>query len=92
VGELRDLRKLARLERGILSGLPLKLTELEFNDMLGVAFRMLRCSCVPVPVVAAGVLAIAKASGLGATLVDAPVLRGFARRPHDPYVGRSVAG
>jgi hypothetical protein len=71
--ELRDLRNLARLERGILSCLPLKLTKLEFDDMLELAFRMLWFSCVPVRVVAAGVLAMAMASGREG-LVEAPLL------------------
>jgi hypothetical protein len=91
VGELRDLRKLARLERGSLSGLSLKLTELEFNDMLELAFRMLRNSCVPVRVVAAGVLAIAKASGRDGGLVDSPLLRSLAERKQAWFVQRSLA-
>jgi hypothetical protein len=91
MGELRDLRELAGLERGILSGLSLKLTELEFNDMLELAFRMLRCSWAPVRVVAAGVLAIAKASGRDGGLVDSPLLRSLAGRTGSPYVDRSLA-
>jgi hypothetical protein len=79
------------LERGILSGLSLKLTELEFNDMLELAFRMLRCSCVPVRVVAAGVLATAKASELEATLDDSALQQNLAGRTHGSYVDRSLA-
>jgi hypothetical protein len=70
------------LERGILSALPLKVTELEFADVLDLAFRMLWWSFVPVRVVAAGVLAIAKASGYDGALIDAPVPRSLAGSTH----------
>jgi hypothetical protein len=69
----------------------LKLTELEFNDMLGLAFRMLRVSRVPVRVVAAGVLAIAQASEREGGLVDSPMVRSLAQRTQFPYGDRSLA-
>jgi hypothetical protein len=52
---------------------------LEFNDMLELSFRMLRSSCVPVRVVAAGMLTMAKASGREGDFVDSPLLRSLAR-------------
>jgi hypothetical protein len=79
------------LERGILSGLSMKLTEVEFNDMLELAFRMLRYSFVPVRVVAAGVLVMATASRRDCGLIESPLLRNLAQQAQGPQAGRSLA-
>jgi hypothetical protein len=78
------------LERGILSALPLKLTELKFSDMIELAFRMLHWSSVSVRTVAAGVLAIAKASGRDGALVNSPLMRNVARRTHSYLAVRNL--
>jgi hypothetical protein len=68
IGLLREWRCVARLQKTILEATPLKIGELEFEDVLELGWHMLKSSfitgpAVPARVVAAGLRAIAFESG-----------------------------
>jgi hypothetical protein len=68
IGLLREWRGVARLQKAILDATPLKVDELEFEDVLELGLHMLKSSmitgpAVPARVVAAGLRAIAFESG-----------------------------
>jgi hypothetical protein len=62
IGDLRALRSGVRLQTAIIKAIPLKLSDVEFEDAQELALRMLAESLVPVPSVVAGVAALASTS------------------------------
>jgi hypothetical protein len=70
IGDLRALRSDARLQTAIIEAIPLKLSEVEFEDALELALKMLAESLVPVPNVVAGVTAVARTSERGGRVVE----------------------